>query len=417
MKEMIYKKVDELIPYVNNPRKNDHAVDAVASSISNFGFKVPIVIDKHNEVVNGHTRLKAAIKLGMEEVPVIVADDLTDDQIRAFRLADNKVAELAIWDEDLLQAELGMIEFNMEQFGFELKELEEEADAVEDNFDEDLPEEPNSQRGEIYQLGRHRVMCGDSTNPEDVKQLMGGEKADLLVTDPPYNVNYQGGTEDKLTIMNDHMTDNNFHQFLVDAFKAADESMKPGAAFYIWHADSEGFNFRSACRTAGWEVRQCLIWVKNALVLGRQDYQWKHEPCLYGWKEGAGHYFIEDRALTTTIEDAANLNKMDKEELKAYIKDLREEVDYKTTILRENKPTASRLHPTMKPVELIGKNIKNSSRKGEKVLDLFGGSGTTMIASEQLGRDAYLMELDPRYVDVIIERYEQFTGDKALKIK
>lgn len=385
---MFYKKTDELIPYVNNPRNNDQAVDAVASSIKNFGFKVPIVIDSKNEIINGHTRLKAAKKLGIEEVPVIVADDLTEDQIKAFRIADNKVAELADWDEELLLAELDMIEMDMGQFNIDMSELDSDdssEEVVEDEFDDTPPEEPQAKYGDIYQLGRHRLMCGDSTSVEDVEKLVGGGViVDMLLTDPPYNISYEGKTEDALTIQNDSMDDESFRQFLTNAFFAADNVMKKGAVFYIWHSDTEGYNFRGACRDVDWTVRECLIWNKNQMVLGRQDYHWKHEPCLYGWKDGASHLWASDRK--------------------------------QTTVLDFDKPQRNGVHPTMKPIALFDYQIKNNTKGNDIVLDLFGGSGTTIMACEQNGRRGYSMELDPRYVDVIIKRWEDFTGEKAVKI-
>lgn len=372
-----------LKPYENNPRKNDDAVKYVAESIKEFGFKVPIVIDKNNVIVAGHTRYKAAKKLKMSEVPCIIADDLTDEQIKAFRLADNKVAEKAEWDFDLLNAELDdIIDLDMELFGFEDALQDDAEEAVEDEFEVELPPEPKSKLGDIYQLGNNRLMCGDSTVLEDVEKLMGGEQADMLLTDPPYNVNYEGKTKDKLKIKNDQMGNDNFRQFLTDAFSNADMVMKPGAVFYIWHADSEEYNFRGACFDAGWTVRQCLIWNKNSMVMGRQDYQWKHEPCLYGWKEGAGHLWASDRK--------------------------------QTTVINFDKPTRNDMHPTMKPIPLFDYQIKNNTKGGDVVLDLFGGSGTTIMACEQNGRRGYSMEYDPRYVDVIIARWEKFTGEKAV---
>ena len=373
-----------LKPYENNPRKNDDAVKYVAESIKEFGFKVPIVIDKNNVIVAGHTRYKAAKKLKMSEVPCIIADDLTDEQIKAFRLADNKVAEKAEWDFDLLNAELDdIIDLDMELFGFEDALQDDAEEAVEDEFEVELPPEPKSKLGDIYQLGNNRLMCGDSTVLKDVEKLMGGEQADMLLTDPPYNVNYEGKTKDKLKIKNDQMGNDNFRQFLTDAFSNADMVMKPGAVFYIWHADSEGYNFRGgACFDAGWTVRQCLIWNKNSMVMGRQDYQWKHEPCLYGWKEGAGHLWASDRK--------------------------------QTTVINFDKPTRNDMHPTMKPIPLFDYQIKNNTKGGDVVLDLFGGSGTTIMACEQNGRRGYSMEYDPRYVDVIVDRWEKFTGAKAV---
>lgn len=246
--EVVYKNIEELILYINNPRNNDDAVDAVASSIKNFGFKVPIVIDSNKEIINGHTRLKAAKKLGIEKVPVIIADDLTPEQVKAFRIADNKVGEIATWNEDLLNIELGELaelDFDMTELGFgdfqEIKEVVEDED-----FDTTPPEEPLSKLGDIYELGRHRLMVGDSTNKEQVKALMGKQKADLLLTDPPYNVAYQGKTEDALTIENDSKSDADFHLFLVDVFESAKSVMKKGAAFYCWYASSEVVNFHTA---------------------------------------------------------------------------------------------------------------------------------------------------------------------------
>ena len=386
--KIIYKEVDELIPYVNNPRNNKNAVDAVASSIKNFGFKVPIVVDRENEIVTGHTRLLAAKKLGMSEVPVVVADDLSDAEVKAFRLADNKVSELSGWDWSLLESELDELEdldleFDMEEFGFDLlSESGEYTDVLEDEFDDELPVQGKTKSGNVWILGKHRLMCGNSLDPEDVNKLMRGEKSDLLLTDPPYNINYQGATEEKLTIQNDSMGDEEFREFLTNAFSCADSVMKPGASFYIWHAESEGYNFRGSLRDVGWQVRQCIIWNKSQMTLGRQDYQWKHEPCLYGWTEGGSHSWYSDRK--------------------------------QTTVLNFDKPLRNGEHPTMKPVELFAYLIENSSKKGDAVLDLFGGSGTTLIACEQLGRNAFIMELDERYCDVIINRWEELTGEKAI---
>ena len=411
-----YLNVDDLVPYENNPRNNDGAVDYVAKSIEEFGFKVPIVVDKNNIVVAGHTRLKASKKLGLEKVPVIIANDLSDEKIKAFRIADNKVGELATWEEKLLQAELDELiiqSVDMTEYGFTDEDFAEvENEAEEDDYEEELPKEPRTKYGEVYQLGSHRMMVGDATKEEDVAKLMDGEKLNLLVTDPPYNVAYEGGTKDKLTIQNDSMDDAKFRAFLTDAFKAANTAMEVGAAFYIWHADSEGFNFRAAVNETGWLLKQTLIWVKSSIVLGRQDYQWIHEPCLYGWKEGAAHYFTFDRTQATVIEDRPNLNKMSKDELKEYIL-ASEEAQGPTTIIREKKPTANREHPTMKPIKLLSRQVLNSSKKGQNVGDFFGGSGSTLITCEQLERNCYTMELDPRYADVIINRWEKLTGLEA----
>lgn len=254
---------------------------------------------------------------------------------------------------------------------------------------------------------------------------MHGGGVDLYITDPPYNVNYgadpkvaksQQKNTKKMTIMNDSMDSLRFRQFLVDTFAIADKTMHPGASYYIFHSESEGVNFRTAVTETGWPIKQCLIWVKNSMVIGRQDYQWRHEPALYGWKEGAGHYFIDDRTQDTVIDDQPNINRMSKDELKTYIKELYEMMP-PSTIIREDKPKTNDIHPTMKPVKLFGKLIHNSTKKGDIVLDTFGGSGTTAIACEQLGRKAYLMELDPKYADAIINRYEEYTGEKAVLIE
>lgn len=365
-------EVDKLIEYEKNPRNNDSAIESVASSIKEFGFKVPIVVDSNNVIIAGHTRLKASQSLGIQEVPCIIADDLSEEQVMAFRLADNKTAELADWDLNLLEAELRSIDLDMTQFGFDelLEELPD--NATDDDFDEDveLSEEPFSQLGDIYELNGHRIMCGDSTKAEDVERLLDGNKVDLTFTDPPYNVDYEGSAG---KIKNDKMENDSFYLFLLNAFTNMFEASKEGAPIYVCHADTEGLNFRSAFRNAGFKLAECLIWVKNALVLGRQDYHWRHEPILYGWKEGAAHFFIDDRT--------------------------------QDTIWEYNKPKRNDVHPTMKPLELVGRAISNSSKPRDKVLDLFGGSGSTMMASEQLGRRSFLMELDERFVDVVVKRY------------
>ena len=379
--------INNIKPYRNNPRKNDQAVAAVAESIKQFGFKVPLVIDKNSEIVAGHTRLKAALQLGIQTVPCLIAEDLSEEQIKAFRLADNKTAELADWDFSLLNAELEELskldlDFSMADFGFETNQ---DTEIEEDDFDAEKAAEeidtPITQRGNIWLLGKNRLLCGDSTSSDDISNLMNGQEADLVLTDPPYNVDYEGGTKDKLKIQNDKMQDGKFLQFLTEAFAQMYEHSKKGAAIYVFHADSEGYNFRSAFKQAGYSLRQCLVWVKNSLVLGRQDYQWQHEPILYGWKDGASHAWYGDRK--------------------------------QTTLIRFDKPQRNADHPTMKPIGLCGYLISNSSKEGDIVLDSFGGSGGTLMACEQTGRICYTSELDPKYCDVIIKRWEEFTGKKA----
>ncbi|MGN0671242.1 MAG: ParB N-terminal domain-containing protein [Anaerovoracaceae bacterium] len=302
-------KIDKLTPYEKNARTHSKAqVKKIAESIKEFGFINPVLVDADLGIIAGHGRVEGAKLLGMEEVPCLFVEDLTEAQKRAYIIADNKLALDAGWDFEILSQELldldGM-DFNLELTGFDLDEIddliniEEPEDVVEDEFEAELPEEPRSKLGEIYQLGRHRLMVGDSTKEEDVLKLTDNQLVDMLLTDPPYNVDYTGSTKDALKIANDNMDDKSFRAFLKDAFSVADSVMKPGAVFYIWHADSEGYNFRGACRDTGWQVRQCLIWNKNSMVMGRQDYHWKHEPCLYGWKDGAGHLWASDRKQTT----------------------------------------------------------------------------------------------------------------------
>ena len=418
------KPLGWLTPYENNPRNNDEAVEPVANSISEFGFKVPIVATSDGEIINGHTRWKAAKKLKLKTVPVIIADDLTEEQVRAFRLADNKVAEIAQWDIELLLSEIESVDnLDMTLFGFtdsdytldDFEDEETDTDISEDEIESEGDSVSSVEYGDIYQLGRHRLMCGDSTSAGDMKELVNGEKIDLYVTDPPYNVAYEGKTEEAMTIQNDSMDDASFRQFLRDAFSVANQHLKPGGAFYIWHADSEGLNFRAAVKETGWLLKQNLIRVKNSIVLGRQDYQWKHEPCLYGWKDGASHYFIDNRSLATVIEeDEENLKEMTKGELISYIKMMQE--NSPTSIFYEDKPVRSDIHPTMKPLKLIARCVLNSSKKGERVLDSFNGGGSTLMVCEKTERIYYGMELDPVYVERTIKRWEEETGLKAEKI-
>lgn len=337
-------------------------------------------------VLGGNMRLSALKALKAKDAPCIVfPEDTPIDKLKEIVIKDN--GSFGEWDYDLLANEwdsLPLADWGVPNWERDLGDSPTSADAEDDDFDESEVTESVCCPGDLWQLGRHRLLCGDSTNQEDIERLMGGELADLWLTDPPYNVGYEGKTADKLTIENDSMSDAAFKEFLVKCYAAANASMKKGAAFYIWHADSEGYNFRSACHEIGWKVRECLIWVKNSMVMGRQDYQWQHEPCLYGWKEGASHNWYSDRK--------------------------------QTTILSYAKPTRNGEHPTMKPVPLFAYQMCNSSRPGDIVLDSFGGSGTTMIAAEQMGRSARLMELDPHYCDVIIARWEKLTGNKAVKL-
>ena len=396
-----YLPISAIKPYEKNARKHrDADVNAIVASIKEFGFDDPIGVwgDK-NIIVEGHGRLMAAKKLGMESVPVIHLDHLTDEQRRAYALAHNKTAENSKWDDKLLPEELlSIFDINMTAFGFDLVEKEE---VVEDDFEPDVPKEPKAMLGDIYQLGRHRLMCGDSTSADDVNRLVNNAQIDMLLTDPPYNVNIEG-TAGK--IMNDNMDSDSFRVFLRDAFLTARTVMKPGAVFHIWYGESEAYNFRGACAEAGLQIRQQLIWVKSQATIGRQDFQHQYEsvltgdtfldsemeergydPCLYGWKDGNGHKWYKKRK--------------------------------ERDVLFFDKPKHSVEHPTMKPILLFDYEMRCNTKPGDIVLDLFSGSGTTIMAAEQNGRIAYCMEFDPKFVDVIINRWEQFTGEKAVLLE
>lgn len=355
---------------------------------------------------------------------IVRADHLTEDQKREFIIKDN--VSFGDWDEDLLEAEFS--EEELIDWGLaDLEEEPEEPEADEDEYsEEDAANAPTRcNQGEIWLLGNHRLMCGDSTKEEDVAKLMGGEQVHCLVTDPPYNVNYEdiatsykhkSKTRTKSDIANDNLSQDQFIEFLTSAFNCASQAMRPGAAYYIWHADTKGWEFRSALFNAGFQLRQTLMWVKNSLILGRNDYQWRHEPCLYGWKEGAAHYFTDDRKQSTVIEDAGvDYRKMKKDELLMIVLRMTD-VSVANTVIYEDKPTKNDIHPTMKPVKLMARLIKNSTRPEELVLDLFGGSGSTLIACEQIDRKCFMMEFDPKYCDAILDRWEKLTGQEAERL-
>jgi len=376
--------VSEIVPYENNPRVNEGAVEQLARIIEQFGFRNPAVLNKDKVIIEGHTRLLAVKKLGWETMPCIIATDLTPEQEQALRIADNKIAEIAEWDEDKLKVELSALQeagFDLSLLAFGDDELDDllggEAGTHGETEPDSVPETPEipvSTPGEVYVLGKHLLVCGDSTQPNDVAKVCGDGEADLWLTDPPYNVDYHGS--DGQSIQNDSMEDTKFREFLRTAFGCAEKCLKPGGSFYIFHADSEGYNFRGACYDVGLKVRQCLVWKKNSLVLGRQDYKWIHEPCLYGWRDGGAHDWYSDCKQTTVMEF--------------------------------NKPKKNDLHPTMKPVEMLVYLIGNSSKRGGIVLDTFCGSGSTLIACERSGRVCRCVELDPKYCDVIRKRWAEF---------
>ena len=382
--------VEDLVPYALNSRTHSDAqVAQLAASIREFGFTNPILIDEANNLIAGHGRVLAARKAQMKNIPAVVVTGLDDRRRRALVIADNKLALNAGWDEEALRVELEDLAGDFgELMGFsedELVALLQSDEGTEGLTDEDAvpeaPEQPVTVEGDVWILGRHRLMCGDSTSIDHLERLCDGQLVDMWLTDPPYNVAYEGKTKEAMTIQNDKMDDAGFRQFLCDAYVGADAVMKAGAVFYIWHADSEGYNFRGAAHDAGWKVRQCLIWKKQTMVMGRQDYHWKHEPCLYGWKDGAAHLWATDRK--------------------------------QTTILEFDRPSRNGEHPTMKPVELFEYQMLNNTKGSDIVLDSFAGSGTTAIACEKHGRMARLMELDPKYCDVIIKRWQDFTGEQA----
>lgn len=385
----------------NARKRTDSSSRLIRQSLERYGAARSIVIDEENRILAGNGTIEGAKALGLTKLKVIDAagdeiiavrrSGLSEDDKVGLALADNRAAELSDWDAEMLQQ---LSEEHDIAPWFEQEDLDallnqaEHLDPVEGNTDPDEvpepPAEPITKPGDLWILGNHRLLCGDSTNIQHVEKLMDGQKADLWLTDPPYNVAYEGKTKDALTIKNDSMSDQAFRQFLVDVYNTANCVLRPGAAFYIWHADSEGYNFRGAAHDIGWKVRQCLVWVKSVMVMGRQDYQWKHEPCLYGWTEGAAHFWNSDRKQTTVLEF--------------------------------DKPRRNGEHPTMKPVELFQYQMANSTKPTNIVLDSFGGSGTTLIAAERISRHARLMELDPIYCDVIVKRWEDFTGNTAVCI-
>jgi DNA modification methylase len=416
--QIIQRNVLELIPYVNNSRTHSEAqVIQIASSIKEFGFTNPILTDGDNGIIAGHGRLMAAKKIGMEEVPTIELSHLSEAQKKAYIIADNKLALNSGWDDAMLAIELAELEdfgFDLELTGFSLEEIAafEVEEIPEGLTDEDavpeLPIEPVTKLGDVWLCGNHRVMCGDSTSIDAVQDLMGGGLADMVWTDPPYNVAINGIAG---KIMSDDMDNESFKTFLSDVYACYFMTLKAGGVIYVAHADTERANFTQCYKESGLKLSQVLIWVKQSGTLSRQDFNWQHEPILYGWKEGAAHYFCGDFTRTTIIDDDIDLKKMTKPQLQELVNSYRTE--QKTTALRENRPSRSELHPTMKPVNLVQRMIEWSSVSKDVVLDLFGGSGSTLMACVNAGRCARLMELDPKYCDVIVKRWQDFTGKQA----
>ena len=407
-------KLSDIKPNPNNPRLiKDDKFKKLCQSIKDFPEMLElrqIVVNKDMIILGGNMRYKAAKEIGLKEIPVIVADNLTPEQEREFLIKDNTSG--GEWDWEILANEWNSEE--LEAWGLDVPafETDEVLEATEDDFDATPPEIPITVLGDLYEIGEHRLLCGDSTCSDTVAKLMNGSKADMVMTDPPYNVNYEGGSG--LKIENDNMSNEDFYSFLLLFYTAFASVTKDGGAWYVWHTDNERINFTKAFEDAGMYFTQCLIWVKNSLVLGRLDYHKKHETCLYGWKKGAGHYFTDDRTNTTVIEDKLDLKKLKKEDLLKLLTDLMSEKT-KTSVIHHDKPLRNGEHPTMKPILLLAPLIENSSKAKELVADGFLGSGSTMVASHQLKRKCYGMELDPKYCDVIVRRMLKLDDNLTVK--
>ncbi|MDF2876540.1 MAG: hypothetical protein K0R22_3223 [Sporomusa sp.] len=439
--------ITTLIPNPRNPNQHSQKqIELLAKIIKNQGWRAPITVSTRSGfVVRGHGRLMAAQLLDLSHVPIDRQDYASEAEEWADLIADNRIAELSQIDEGLLASllsEINLSDFDANLTGFSDKQIDNlladfnTHEVKEDNFDPATVateiKEAVTKPGDIWQLGRHRLMCGDATVINDVERLMDGNLASMVFTDPPYNVAYEGGTSDKLTIKNDNMPAERFNQFLHDAFASMFTATEAGGAIYVCHADSEGANFRGALQDAGWFLKQCLVWAKNQFVMGRQDYQWQHEPILYGWKPGAAHHFYGGRKQGTLIEEAAPIIVREDNEgaLLTFtagmqmvtirvpsFEVLQSGDDGLSTVWRFEKPLRNGEHPTMKPIGLCARAIQNSSRPGEIVVDFFGGSGSTLMAAEQTGQACYMAEIDPVYCEVIIKRWEEFTGQKATLIK
>lgn len=387
--EMQLVQTAKLVPYVNNARTHSpEQIMKLRSSIREFGFLNPVIIDRSYNLVAGHGRIMAAKEEGIDAVPCVFVDNLTEAQKKAYIIADNRMAMDAGWDEELLRIEIEALQaeaFDISLTGFEEQELtdlfasEDESDVEDDDFDlnDALEKASFVKRGDVWQVGRHRLMCGDATSEEDVATLMDGKLANLIVTDPPYGVSFT--SSDGLSIQNDSIKGEEFYNFLLKAFQNMAAHLEKGGAAYVFHADTEGLNFRRAFMDAGFHLAGCCIWVKNSLVLGRSDYQWQHEPVLYGFMKNGKHPWYSDRS--------------------------------QTTIWNFNKPKRNKNHPTSKPLDLLAYPIGNSSQANGIVVDTFGGSGSTLMACEQTNRICHMMELDEKYASVILRRYVEDTND------
>lgn len=423
--EIVKLRIADLTLYEGNTKIHTEAqLRQLEESIKRYGFNDPIgVWGPKNIIVEGHGRAVAAQRLGYTELDCIRLDHLTEEQRIAYTMVHNSINLATGLDDDMVQAELCKLTDAkaLELFGLIL-DLDDAEDVQEDDYVY-VDKPPRVKTGEVWQLGEHTLVCGSCLDADNVHRAMGGDdykSADCVVTDPPYNVDYVGKTKDALKIDNDLMDEDAYREFLTAAFQQMAANLRPGGAFYIWLADKRLKECYDALKVIGLQVRQQIIWVKNTMVLGRQDYQQKHEPCIYGWKSGAAHYFTPDRTKTTVEEqdEVVNIKQLKKTELLAYCMELIDKLNAAAqTVIREDKPVASEQHPTMKPVRLIAKLIANSTRQGDTVLDCFGGSGTTLIACEQMGRYCRMLESDEKYASSIVDRWEKFTGKTAEKIR
>lgn len=389
--EMQLVPLSKLVPYINNARTHSpEQITKLRSSLREFGFVNPVIIDRDYGIIAGHGRVMAAKEEGIEEVPCVFVDYLTEAQKKAYIIADNRFAQDAGWDEELLRIEIEALQgmdFDVGLTGFNDDEIadlfagDDKSEAEDDDFDLSIALEKASfvQRGDIWTVGRHRLMCGDATSAEDVAALMDGKKANLIVTDPPYNVAFE--SSDGLSIKNDKMANDKFYEFLLSAFQNMAANLEKGGAAYVFHADTEGLNFRKAFVDAGFHLAGCCIWVKNSLVLGRSDYQWQHEPVLYGFLQNGKHYWSKNAGRS------------------------------QTTIWNFDKPKKNKNHPTSKPLDLLAYPIGNSSQENAIIIDTFGGSGSTLMACEQTNRICHTMELDEKYASVILRRFVEDGGD------
>jgi len=421
--------VEKMFPAKYNPRKDlkptDKKYKHIKNSIESFGYIDPIIWNKRNgNIIGGHQRFKILQELGYTEIDVVVVD-FDEETEKAANVAVNKAQ--GDWDKEKLDEFLREMKFttkfDLSKFGFKMDKFKKE--ISEDDYTLKIPSKAITKPGDIWQLGRHKLLCGDGTNPEDVDKLMDGELADLILTDPPYNVNYgekasmlndyQKGHRNTDSIENDNMSDSQFYEFIKSLMDSYYRVTKPGGVVYVFHSESERINFTRALKESGYYFSENLVWVKNALVLTRQDYHYQHEPILYGWKLGAAHYFLDDRTQTTVLKEDTEIEKMKVTELREFARTLLKMTP--TSVIEENKPTRNDLHPTMKPIRLCGRLITNSTKGGDLTIDFCGGSGSTLIACEETGRRANIIEIEPKYCDVIVDRWEQLTGQKAELIK